>query len=907
MKKFNLSKGLIVGLLTFALSIVAFAAVGASADEAAAATPTKSVAVAAEYNAADDTVKAGSNAYVYVVKAASGNKIKAGTSAAGQLAAGKIKIADLGIKGTKKDVFLYVCDKEVEVEETVAANLTIKGNANKVVGAIDYTQADLPGSAKVLSAYYVDKSTKKQVDIASEKLYWSADQETWYLANSDAVTTRKDSKGQATKDGFLGKDLAEMLEAGGLIYVKQAGTDGGATAQFGSAVAKVKIAKQAKAPKVKIDVAKDTIALKNGFDFAVATKNNTTNEYTEYGDWYTILPVLKTATVTEGIVGGEDGGVYAPLDKKDANAGKKVTVEEVDYYSYTKKAYKVLSIDTLLETLGSPDGDFKIAVRKSATNKKPASAVTTVEIGYKADAPLVYTKDNVKGEFVVSTAEEFSKKGLSFGDITAYPGYKEIEDAKVLATTGFDKTFAIVTGNDVKEADEGSTFEYLVVDGKNYFAAEGSDDAIDWTTAKWKKFDPAKLKINEKLAGAYSTVKGKKIKTTLKAESAAVADGDSDGVTWDEAAFKNVKTILLVHRAGDKSSSKRASEAIELYVVKNSSKSWSLYSTVSNGEIAYKHTIKFAKWTKTGENWGWKETDEPANIVLWMQKGDAGKQYIDLPAVTDAVLYTASEEDDVITLGNAAVSVVTAEGANKGKYEIALARNEDETTWMIVREYANIKVKVQTQIGTDNAVDVAANSVTVAKGKVGNAGSVTCYVGAACEVGVTAPDTPTKTGFTVTAANPDYVITPATGVGYADDTVTVTPNSADEVEITLTFKYTATETPALTLSVAIKDATNEADVTDRTLPLEATPQQIHGAAIVAIATASSNNAELTFTWEIADEGIITLADAGAHSDNPLRDSRTITPTGVGSTTITVTVSAEGAQDVTDSITVTITD
>ena len=58
---------------------------------------------------------------------------------------------------------------------------------------------------------------------------------------------------------------------------------------------------------------------------------------------------------------------------------------------------------------------------------------------------------------------------------------------------------------------------------------------------------------------------------------------------------------------------------------------------------------------------------------------------------------------------------------------------------------------------------------------------------------------------------------------------------------------------------------------------------------------------------IWNEGIITLTDGGAHSDNPLRDSRYITPTGVGSTTIKVTVSAEGAQDVTDSITVTITE
>ncbi|MBQ3911969.1 MAG: hypothetical protein II694_03215, partial [Lachnospiraceae bacterium] len=161
MKKFNFSKGLVIGLLTLALCLTCFGVAKVSAEDAA---PAKSAAVDAQYDAVNDEVTAGSNAYVYVLKAASGNKLKAGQAATGQMASNKISIADLGIKSTAKDVFLYVCDKEVEVEETVSANLTIKGNANKVVGVIDYTQADKldtdvqVGSVKVLSAYYVDKS-----------------------------------------------------------------------------------------------------------------------------------------------------------------------------------------------------------------------------------------------------------------------------------------------------------------------------------------------------------------------------------------------------------------------------------------------------------------------------------------------------------------------------------------------------------------------------------------------------------------------------------------------------------------------------------------------------------------------------------------------------------------------------
>ncbi len=747
MKKFNFSKGLIVGLLTFALSIVAFAAVGASADEAAATTPTKSAGVVATYVAATDTVESTANAtaYVYVVKAASGNKIKAGTSAAGQLAAGKIKISDLGIKGTKKDVFLYVCDKEVEVDETVAANLTIKGNANKVVGVIDYTQADKPGSADVLSAYYVDKSTKKQVAIASGKLYWSADQETWYLANSLTQSTRKDSKGQATADGFLGTDLAGMLEAGGVIYVKQAGTDGGATAQFGSAVAKVKVAKQAKAPKVKIDVAKDTIALKNGFDFSLAVKTKATGDDYRIVNWYTILPVLKTATVAtdaQSIVGGEIGNpakltAYKPLGKKDANAGKVVSVDATnaspayDSYSYTKVAYKTLSINKLFEVIGtiSPtyafdglDGDptlvdFQIAVRKSATEKKPASAYTLIDIDFKTEAPIVWTEANVKGQFLVASADEFSKKGLKLGEIAPFAGYT---GNKVIATTGFDASFKIAEAtNATKDRDEGSVFEYAVVSTADYFAT--GDAAIDWTTLKWKKFDPAKLKITEKLSGKYSTVKGTKktadLKGTATAEikstaEVAVTKNDSYGrtVIKDDAVKTGTKSLLLVRRQGDKSTGKRASEEVVLYVAKEGKK-YNLYSTVSNGEVAYKYTVGF--FTYDSEKKGFYRDDSIAEITGWSQKTKTGVKLEDL---TDAAYYKIASvvsNEEAQNYGEATLDTTQAGKYAKAENAIAATTGQNSTDAVAVGEY-----QVDISAVSDSHVDIAIREFANAKVKV---------------------------------------------------------------------------------------------------------------------------------------------------------------------------------------------
>ena len=762
MKKNSILKGLLIGLMAFVLCIALFGATGASADEAAEAAPTKSAPVTATYNAVDDAVLAGSNAYVYVVKAASGNKIKAGTAAAGQMANNKIKIADLGIKGTKKDVFLYVCDKEVEVEETVAANLTIKGNANKIVGVVDYTMADEMWCEypEVLSAYYVDKATKKTIDVASDKLYWSLDQEKWYLANSwDEEGGRKGSDNRARIDGFTGVDLGEMLEAGGLVYIKQAGTTGASgTAQFGSAVAKVKIAKRAKAPKVKIDVAKDTIGLKNGFDFAVALKDG--NEF-KPSEWFTILPVLKTATVgseAEFIVGGdvEVGNDdfrmtrYKPLGKKDADAGKAVKVEIEDEdtfwnYSYTKYAIKTLSIEKMLEYLNIPYNretglytEFKIAVRKSATEKKPASDYSLVDIDFKAEAPIVWTKDNVKGQYFVASADEFSKKGLALGEIAPFAGYTGT-GRKTIATTGFDTSFKIAEAtNDTKGRDEGSVFEYAVVATADYYAT--GDAAIDWTTVKWKKFDPAKLKITEKLSGKYSTVKGTKKTADLKSTASSQIETGEDGVDYvddyrreaisDDAIKAGTKSLLLIRRQGDKSTGKRASKEIILYVAKEGKK-YNLYSTVSNGEIATKYTVVFGKYSAESGNEhpaGFYRDDTIDPIVGWTRKQQVAVKFDDL---TDGEYWIASPVADSpkMTLGGSAYVAKTAQNAiaagentdavPAGSCAVALGEYEigaDVTVPVIIREYANVKINAVygtyangtfTSIGADKAQLVA--------------------------------------------------------------------------------------------------------------------------------------------------------------------------------------------------------
>ncbi len=260
MKKFNFSKGLVIGLLTLALCLTCFGVAKVSAAAPAAQSAT--------YNPQNDTITATTASQVFILKAEKDNKLKAGATGIDLDANVPVALADLGIKGTTKDVFLYVCAKTDIDDEggvTVNANLVIKAQeAKKIVGQINYPKADA-GQSDFLSATVTDA---KGNEISNPVIYW-------WDGESEA--------GYAPANTFTSAMLSEMLETGGTIYIKQLGT----ATQFSSKPVKVKIAKQAKAPKLKIDVKKDTIALKNGFDFCVATGEE--GDYS-YGAWKTILP-----------------------------------------------------------------------------------------------------------------------------------------------------------------------------------------------------------------------------------------------------------------------------------------------------------------------------------------------------------------------------------------------------------------------------------------------------------------------------------------------------------------------------------------------------------------------------------------------------------------------------------------
>lgn len=617
MKKFNLVKGLVISLMAFALAFTAFGAVSASAEEAA---PAKPNAVSATFDNVNNKITATANAVVYVLKQEKANEIKKGAKTAGSLTKdAATPLEDLKIKGTTKDVFLYICDKEFEAADKVDANFVIKAQAaKKVVGKIDYTKADTAAATNVLSIVATDKNKKA---IANAECVWAEELAGPYKASAE----------------FTGAKLASMLADGGQIFVKMVGADN--PAQFASKVIKVKIAKQGKAPKVKYDQKKDSIALKNGFDIGLAGYDADKKVDTAPTSWFTILPNFKSATkktAEESIVATTS---FAPCDKKD----------EAYKNNTTQYKFKALSVNDIAKKLNNEyaGGEFTLAVRKSATVKAPASAITYIKFDAVTKAPIIFTEDKVAGQFDIATVTDFDKKGFTIGTVANYNGTD--------GTEGFWNTFKLKETAGTGADKNAAAYEYLVVK-----KADLDGNKIDWTTASWSKLDPAKTKINGKLKAKYSDTNGKKADTTLKALNKPNEFAPS-------AVVPAVESLLLVRRAGVKGDAPvRPSEYVALYVIKDD-KNYTLYSTVAVGTAANAYSVDFYTLQKKDGVYAWAKDESIDSITGWTDE-DTAK--VEFPAIDGAKFYkyttavgdelTATEKKYTVDKGSNKVAVAKA-------------------------------------------------------------------------------------------------------------------------------------------------------------------------------------------------------------------------------------------------------
>lgn len=226
--------------------------------------------------------------------------------------------------------------------------------------------------------------------------------------------------------------------------------------------AKVKIPKSAKAPNVKIDYAKDTIALKNGMQVSIDgkkwmtvspyDKNETTREHKFYSDSTTVTKT-KVSTVT-------------PQELVDA-----VNTNNLDSCQYGSNV------------------DIVLLVRTAATDKKFPSASTTITFKTPAARPE-YTTAAANGQYPFS---------YTVADKTA----------GITAEMTMDVSKLIDKGNE----EDFSKFEYVLLD------KSVGETEVDLLKVKWSPV-PAdgKVDLSGKIGKTYKYTKIDKSSATVKYE-----------------------------------------------------------------------------------------------------------------------------------------------------------------------------------------------------------------------------------------------------------------------------------------------------------------------------------------------------------------------------------------------------
>ena len=361
--------------------------------------------------------------------------------------------------GEDKDVFLYIGTRAPSKDDVATPNFALKGTAIKKLDvAFDYSKAYAGSDAAVVTVK--DVTTKDTpVPIDSFKVAYMST-ETKAKKSSDwsyvAIKNKETSEVTVSLTGgefynFVKLDKNKKYKLTFKVVGEAYGEPNkdGYNGVRGSKVKTVAVAQEAKAPKIKVDYVKGTIAIKNGFDYGVDTTSGAAIQTT-------ILPYNKSEKAAKSAT--VDFDAFTPVAKFAEDNATALA-------NFTQKKVGSMTLEAICAETWKTGNAF-IVVRKSATAKKPASETSVVEVAAPASGPAVTPTEGLLG----STKYTLDK------------------DKKA------DKTKKV-------EVKAGQTADC------EYFVVKKSDIAsIDWSTAKWSKLAkgkgiPSTVKCNYKLSG----------------------------------------------------------------------------------------------------------------------------------------------------------------------------------------------------------------------------------------------------------------------------------------------------------------------------------------------------------------------------------------------------------------------
>ena len=394
----------------------------------------------------------------------------------------------------------------------------------------------------------------------------------------------------------------DMLKASnGTLYISIDGKAGAETTEFRmSKEAKVKIPKSAKAPNVKVDFVKGTLALKNGMQVRV-------NDNTE---WMDVIAYDKTA---------EDNGAFA-LASANLKTGKKVSnVAIADFVAAVKDA-------NVLNMTSVKDGDaLTVEVRTAATDKKFPSMTATMELVLPKAAPAM----------AAGTTVTYTKADKE-NDVDA----EFIIDFKLIQSAGIT-------------TEELSKYEYIL--------ADKAEDKIDFAKQKWTKVpEGGKLDLSSKLGKTYTCALEGGKKATVKYEDtsviyfrkAAVKPDTKNGVSGVFASATAKATVVIAEKVVEEKSYAIGCVTVSndaIVSIKINGNAVDVGDAITKANAAITFTYKASSDTKEADTVkiSYQETDrvpigEPMDVEL---NADNGEYSFTMPAADVTITITEKDKE----------------------------------------------------------------------------------------------------------------------------------------------------------------------------------------------------------------------------------------------------------------------
>ena len=370
----------------------------------------------------------------------------------------KVYSIDFSSAANGKDVYfaLTTDNTKGDAAEVAVADSVIK---SVKVGLNYRTEEIEDGLADVISTLNV-KGVDKEDDNANGTV---AEYSLKWKRGTNGKWTAAEEFDQLQWDMLRASNGTLYIAIDGKVTAAEKGEETEVTSFRLSKEAKVKIPKSAKAPTVKIDYAKGTIALKNGMQISIDGKK-----------WLTVSPYDKNETKREQkfhndptVVTKVKISVVTPQDLVDA-----VNLNNLDACEYGSNV------------------DLSLMVRTAATDKKFPSASTTIQFKTPA-ARLDTTTAAANGQYPIS---------YIVADKTAKIAAEMIIDVSELIDKGKEEDF--------------STYEYILLD------KSVNDTGVDLLKVKWSPI-PAdgKVDLSDKIGKTYKYTKTDNSSATVKYEA----------------------------------------------------------------------------------------------------------------------------------------------------------------------------------------------------------------------------------------------------------------------------------------------------------------------------------------------------------------------------------------------------